>query len=335
MSSSQPHQPIQLRRQDLTPVARGCAEFIIHSIIPTGNKSEITIPRAILIHSIIKGEDVRVEELISDNIAICVEGVQGKLIFPSTIFRLCKEAGVPFGEFKGTKYIPIEKPITVRVMVRTRGRNANYIQEQHMEEEDYMQPDYNVAEYENEQEHEQPEVDFEARNQHYAAPNNEFFNNFQEQQQQNFQQMNEQFSNMQLQQMQFFENMQKIQAQYLEKLKGLKTKQDEMYTEQNNFYRQIRKEQGEMAKEIEEIKKFQSKNASSREAYSGWAHQQANPNLVEMPIHKIPDLVHENAANGEHIFYGALKSHTTQGGLSQPSQPSKPTDTPMEDAEKE
>ncbi|MED6138335.1 hypothetical protein PIB30_073428 [Stylosanthes scabra] len=131
MSSSQPHQPIQLRRQDLIPLARGWAEFIIHSIIPIGNKSEITIPRAILIHSIIKGEDVKVEELISDNIAICAEGVQGrgKLIFPSTIFRLCKKAGVPFGEFKGTEYIPIEKPITARVMVRTRGRNANYIQE--------------------------------------------------------------------------------------------------------------------------------------------------------------------------------------------------------------
>ncbi|MED6112964.1 hypothetical protein PIB30_066608 [Stylosanthes scabra] len=181
MSSSQPDQPIQLRRQDLTPLARGWAEFIIHSIIPTGNK-------------------------------------------------LCKEAGVPFGEFKGTEYIPIEKPITARVMVRTRGRNANYIQEQHMEEEDHMQPNYNEAEYENEQEHEQPEADFEAPNQHYAAPNNEFFNNFQEQQQQNFQQMNEQFSNIQLQQMQFFKNMQKTQAQYLEELKGLKTKQDEMHT---------------------------------------------------------------------------------------------------------
>ncbi|MED6151995.1 hypothetical protein PIB30_087665, partial [Stylosanthes scabra] len=216
MSSSQLDQPIQLRRQNLTPLARGWAEFIIHSITPTGNKSKITIPRAILIHLIIKGEDVRVQELISDNIAIVAEGVQGrgKLIFPSTI-RPCKEAGVPFGEFKGTEYIPIEKPITARVMVRTRGRNANYIQERQMEEEDHMQPYYNEDD-DNEQEHEQPKVDFEVPNQHYAAPNNEFFNNFQEQQQQNFQQMNEQFSNMQLQQMQFFENMQKTQAQYLD-----------------------------------------------------------------------------------------------------------------------
>ncbi|MED6163540.1 hypothetical protein PIB30_081012 [Stylosanthes scabra] len=87
MSSSQLPHPIQLRRQDLTPVARGWAEFIIHSMIPTLNKSEITMARAVLIHSIIKGHDVRVEELIANNIVVLAERVQGrsKLCFPSTI----------------------------------------------------------------------------------------------------------------------------------------------------------------------------------------------------------------------------------------------------------
>ncbi|MED6188813.1 hypothetical protein PIB30_089479 [Stylosanthes scabra] len=124
-------------------------EEVIRDICVPGNKSEIMVARAILIHSIIKGEDVRVEDLISDNIAIVAEGVQGKgkLIFPSTIYIRCKEVGVSFGEFRGTEYIPIEKPITARVMVIPRGKNANYIQEQHTEEEDHMQPDYNEAEY--------------------------------------------------------------------------------------------------------------------------------------------------------------------------------------------
>ncbi|MED6135827.1 hypothetical protein PIB30_050320 [Stylosanthes scabra] len=148
MSSSQPDQPIQLKRQDLTPLARGWAEFIIHSIIPTGTKSEITVARAVLIHSIIKGEDVRVEELIADNI-------------PSIIYRLCKEAGVSFREFRGTEYIPIDKPITARVMVRTRGRNINY--QQHEEEEDQPEP-MQQDENEDEQEHEQPHMHFEAPN---------------------------------------------------------------------------------------------------------------------------------------------------------------------------
>ncbi|MED6153831.1 hypothetical protein PIB30_105929 [Stylosanthes scabra] len=138
MSSSQPPHPIQLRRQDLTPVARGWAEFIIHSMIPTGNKSEITVARAVLIHSIIKGHDVRVEELIADNIAVLAEGVQGrsKLCFPSTIYRLCKEAGVPMGEFKDGEKIQIAKPITAKVMTTIRGRIINQPQSQPMEEDE-------------------------------------------------------------------------------------------------------------------------------------------------------------------------------------------------------
>ncbi|MED6163678.1 hypothetical protein PIB30_082317, partial [Stylosanthes scabra] len=94
MSSSQPHQPIQLKRQDLIPLARGWHEFIIYSIIPTENKSEITVARAILMHSIIKGNHVRAEEVIADNIVIIAKQPQGrsKLAFPSTIHRLCKAA---------------------------------------------------------------------------------------------------------------------------------------------------------------------------------------------------------------------------------------------------
>ncbi|MED6152142.1 hypothetical protein PIB30_089089 [Stylosanthes scabra] len=112
----------ELRRAELTPVACGWHEFVIHSIIATGNKSEITIARAILIHAIIKGEDVRVEELIADNIAVIAQGMQGKgkLAFPSTIFKLCKDAQVPMREFKRSELIPQDKLITARLMETTR-----------------------------------------------------------------------------------------------------------------------------------------------------------------------------------------------------------------------
>ncbi|MED6197823.1 hypothetical protein PIB30_060395 [Stylosanthes scabra] len=138
MSSSQPPHPIQLRRQDLTLVAKGWVEFIIHSMIPTRNKLEIIVARAVLIHSIIKGHDVRVEELIADNIVVLAEGVQGrsKLCFPSTIYRLCKEAGVPMGEFKNSEQIQIARPITAKVMTTTRGRIINQPQNQPMEEDE-------------------------------------------------------------------------------------------------------------------------------------------------------------------------------------------------------
>ncbi|MED6190395.1 hypothetical protein PIB30_105442 [Stylosanthes scabra] len=180
MSSSQPPHPIQLRRQDFTPVARGWAEFIIHSMIPTGNKSEITMARAVLIHSIIKGHDVRVEELIADNIAVLAEGVQGrsKLCFPSTIYRLCKEAGVPMGEFRNSKQIQIVRPITAKVMTTTSGRIINQPQNQPMEEDEDNYDAENL--YTNHEQNE--EMHYEV---HYEAAGAED-DNYQYQEQPNF-----------------------------------------------------------------------------------------------------------------------------------------------------
>ena len=59
---------VQLRRLDLKPVARGWLEFIQRSIIPTSNRSEVTVDRAIMIHSIMIGEEVEVHEVISHEI---------------------------------------------------------------------------------------------------------------------------------------------------------------------------------------------------------------------------------------------------------------------------
>ncbi|MED6150945.1 hypothetical protein PIB30_077510 [Stylosanthes scabra] len=101
---------------------------------------------------------------------------------------------------------------------------------------------------------------------------------------------------MKIRQEQFFENMQKAQSQYLEELKSLRTRRDEMVNQQNNFYRQIKREQEKTIKEIEEVKKFQ-----------------ANPNLVEIPPHKIPDFLHSNVANKKDPYFGALKSDLQQG----------------------
>ncbi|MED6139022.1 hypothetical protein PIB30_079947 [Stylosanthes scabra] len=73
LSTGQLRVPIQLRRQELNPVARGWHEFSIHSLIPSSNRSEIPVIRAILIHCIMRGEDVRVEDIIADKIARIVK----------------------------------------------------------------------------------------------------------------------------------------------------------------------------------------------------------------------------------------------------------------------
>ncbi|MED6214667.1 hypothetical protein PIB30_105487, partial [Stylosanthes scabra] len=63
LSTGQLRVPIQLRRQELNPVARGWHEFSIPSLIPSSNRSEIPVIRAILIHCIMRGEDVRAEDI--------------------------------------------------------------------------------------------------------------------------------------------------------------------------------------------------------------------------------------------------------------------------------
>ncbi|MED6151599.1 hypothetical protein PIB30_083974 [Stylosanthes scabra] len=151
-------------------------------MIPTGNKSEINVARAVLIHSIIKGHNVRVEELIADNIVVLAEGVQGrsKLCFPSTIYRLCQEAGVPMGEFKNTDQIQVARPITAKVMTTTRGRIINQPQNQSMEEDEDNYDAKNL--YTN---HEQgQEMDYEAEIHYEGAGAEE--DNYQHQEQLNF-----------------------------------------------------------------------------------------------------------------------------------------------------
>ncbi|MED6154579.1 hypothetical protein PIB30_113892, partial [Stylosanthes scabra] len=58
--------PHYLRRNDLEPMAKGWYDFVCRSILPTTNRSELTVERAVLIHSIIIGENINVEEIIAD-----------------------------------------------------------------------------------------------------------------------------------------------------------------------------------------------------------------------------------------------------------------------------
>ncbi|MED6224771.1 hypothetical protein PIB30_087390 [Stylosanthes scabra] len=148
---------------------------------------------------------------------------------------------------------------------------------------------------------------------------------------------------MQFLQQGFYENMQKSQADYMEDVKQIKAKQEEMWNNTNRFQSQFRQEQERLAREIQEVRKSQTlvnnkrakternlqqaverqgrdkaemrkqltlwtRNTSAREAYTCWAHQQANPNLSEIPITQILDLMQTNAEKGRPMFYGCLKS---------------------------
>ncbi|MED6128699.1 hypothetical protein PIB30_100485 [Stylosanthes scabra] len=312
LSSSQPAVPIQLRRTKLLSLARGWQEFIIHSLVPTGNKSEITVSRAILIHSIMRGEDVRAEDIIADNMAVIAQGLQGKgnLSFPSTIYKLCKDAGVPLRKFRRTSKILEKKLITAKQMESTRIPRSVPAQQQDDDDEDEVMPQAGGG---NEEEGKPQQHQY--FQQPPQQPYQDFQPNFESQYHQDLQGIEEHLSSMQFLQQSFYENMQKSQAEYMEE-----TLVNNQRAETEEVLQQAVEKQ---TREISEIRKQLNnwtRNVSAREAYPCWAHQQANPNLSEIPVNHILDLMQTNAERGRPIFFGALKSHYGASSSSQPDQ---------------
>ncbi|MED6211486.1 hypothetical protein PIB30_074170 [Stylosanthes scabra] len=116
--------PHYIRRSDLEPMTKGWYEFVCRSILPTTNHSELTIERAMLIHSIIIGENINVEEIIAEQIYKFVykTDISSSLPFPSIIAALCADAKIP--AISDDTLIPQEPPIVAEAMARTREPRA-------------------------------------------------------------------------------------------------------------------------------------------------------------------------------------------------------------------
>ncbi|MED6113306.1 hypothetical protein PIB30_069576 [Stylosanthes scabra] len=115
--------PLYLKRRDLRPLARGWHEFIIHNILPTSNQSEITVKRAVLIHCIIHGQNVRVENLIAEAMTEIVKNLhttRHPLAFPIIIARLCEAVGASYRAPNSDEAVPKIRPITAAVMENIR-----------------------------------------------------------------------------------------------------------------------------------------------------------------------------------------------------------------------
>ncbi|MED6151752.1 hypothetical protein PIB30_085459, partial [Stylosanthes scabra] len=112
--------PHYLRRNDLEPMAKGWYDFVCRSILPTTNHSELTVERAVLIHSIIIGENINVEEIIANQIYKFVykTDLSSSLPFPSIIAALCLDSIVT--PLKDDTMIAQETPIVGEAMIRTR-----------------------------------------------------------------------------------------------------------------------------------------------------------------------------------------------------------------------
>ncbi|MED6187039.1 hypothetical protein PIB30_072612 [Stylosanthes scabra] len=142
----------------IVAISKRLARVIIHSLVPTGNKSKITTSRAILIHTIMQGEDVRAKEIIANNMATIAQGLasKGNLAHPSTIYKLCKDVGVPLREFARTPGIPSLSYITAKRMETIRFPRHQQPQQQEDEEEDEPMPQVDGSNFE-EEDHQPPQ----------------------------------------------------------------------------------------------------------------------------------------------------------------------------------
>ncbi|MED6145313.1 hypothetical protein PIB30_023895 [Stylosanthes scabra] len=132
--------PHYLRRADLEPMTKGWYDFVCRSILPTTNRSELTVERAMLIHSIIIGENINVEEIIANQIYKFVykTDLSSSLPFPSIITALCADAKVP--TIKDDTLIPQEPPIMGVAMIRMREPRARNPRQARQEAPPQQQP---------------------------------------------------------------------------------------------------------------------------------------------------------------------------------------------------
>ncbi|KAL4329698.1 hypothetical protein AHAS_Ahas13G0326100 [Arachis hypogaea] len=103
-----------LKRGNLTPKAKGWYEFIKRSILATINTSEVTVKPATLVHCIMKGGEIKVHELIANDIQKISEKSSSEswLHYPSTIIRLCIRAKVPLEDSNPVR-LHLGMPITL------------------------------------------------------------------------------------------------------------------------------------------------------------------------------------------------------------------------------
>ncbi|XP_045786908.1 uncharacterized protein LOC123882145 [Trifolium pratense] len=88
--------PLKLRTIDLTPNAKAWATFVLHTLLPCSNVSDLPIQKATLLTAIIKGEPVNVGRLLADDLwstANC-SSPTSYINHASLISKLCERVGV-------------------------------------------------------------------------------------------------------------------------------------------------------------------------------------------------------------------------------------------------
>ncbi|MED6211024.1 hypothetical protein PIB30_069688 [Stylosanthes scabra] len=208
--------PLYLKRRDLCPLARGWHGFIIHNILPTSNQSEVTVKRAVLIHCIIHGQDVRVKKLIAEAITEIVKDLhttRHPLAFPNVIAHQCEAAGISYRAPNSKEAVPKIRPITAAVM-----ENIRYPHNQPPPPPPPPQPQQYVGEGEHQ---EQPAYDAQMP-QGYG-----------------WEQLQADMANLRTTQAEFYESILAQNSSYGLHLREIEVKQNDMWAEQIQFYKDM------------------------------------------------------------------------------------------------
>ncbi|MED6145875.1 hypothetical protein PIB30_029254 [Stylosanthes scabra] len=205
--------------------------------MPTSNANEVTVDRAVLIHSIMEGMSIKAELLISHHISAATESKDPnkRLPFTGVIYRLLFANGFK-KKVQGGKLIPIEKPITAESIMRNR---FTEMQQQfhppprqehhqvHMEEDEQQQ-------HQQEQQFQQPPQQF-----NFPQPSQQNFP-----QEYNWQELTQQFQGMRVEQNNQFKDFLDRQNSFFEDMRT----QTRVYKQGFEYFRVQRH------KYVEEIK---------------------------------------------------------------------------------
>ncbi|KOM29362.1 hypothetical protein LR48_Vigan660s000100 [Vigna angularis] len=87
---------VNIRRIDLTPIAKYWMAFSHANIEPCSHVSDITVSRALLLYCVLKRKSVNIGQVIANEIQLCANTMNTKALLghPSLITHLCELAGV-------------------------------------------------------------------------------------------------------------------------------------------------------------------------------------------------------------------------------------------------
>ncbi|MED6225779.1 hypothetical protein PIB30_096970 [Stylosanthes scabra] len=249
LSTGQLRVPIQLRRQELNPVARGWHGFSIHSLIPSSNRSEIPVIRAILIHCIMRAAEHDVVSAAS------------------------------LGKYEKNQ--------------------AEYMAELR---------------------------DIKGKQQELYENNDRFYNQVRQEQKEMVQE---------IQQIKSYQEILDVKKYQMSAVtmgssgSGSSTQPPPPPPyELDQALMKIREQHATFTEICRQLKDW-TRNASGRECYTVWAHQLANPNLVEMSSQKIVKQIYDNIDHKRPMLKGLLKSDLQPSDPTQPPSSSKdPKDPP-------